>query len=69
MTDAQPTLITDRELVIAMTRALWADEARRAGVAEGDIWRSVFLRWRIERGGGVTVVVQGLGRMRPLGEP
>ncbi len=69
MTNAKPTIITDRAIIEAMTHALWADEARRVGVAEGDILRSVFLRWRVVRGGGVTVVVQGLGRMRPLGEP
>ncbi len=69
MPNAKPAIITDRAIITAMTRALWADEARRAGVAEADIPRSVFLRWRVVRSGGVTVVVQGLGRMRPLEEP
>ncbi len=61
-------LITDRQLIVEMQCCLWRDEARRAGVAEADIERSVFLRWRVERGGGVRIVVYGLGRMRPLGE-
>ncbi len=69
MANAKPTIITDHTIIEAMTRALWADEARRMGVAEGDIPRTVFLRWRVEQGGGVAIVVQGLGRMRPLEEP
>ncbi len=69
MPNEQPKIITDRETIAKMQRALWADEARRAGVAEADIPRTLFLRWRVVRGGGVAVVVQGLGRMRPLGEP
>ena len=59
-------IITDRETIAKMTRALWADEARRAGVAEADIPRSVFLRWRIEQCGGVMAAVYGLGRIRAM---
>ncbi len=69
MPNAKPKVITDRALIAAMIHALQQDEARRAGVAERDIERTLWTRWRIARAGGVTVVVQGLGRMRPLEEP
>jgi hypothetical protein len=65
MTDA-PQLITDRALVAAMLHALEADAARRAGVAEADIARSLFLAWRVAQAGGVAVVTQGLGRMQRM---
>jgi hypothetical protein len=64
--DAKPTIITDRALVAAMQRAIWRDEARHAGVAEADIERSVFLRWRVAQAGGAQVAVYGLGRIQPV---
>ncbi|HXU82490.1 MAG TPA: hypothetical protein VN914_13905 [Polyangia bacterium] len=67
MTDAQQ-LITDGVLIEEMKRAIWRDDARHAGVAEADIERSVFLRWRIARAGGPQVAVYGLGRIQAAGE-
>lgn len=57
--------ITTPALIDEMRRAIWRDDARRAGVAEADIERHVWLAWRIARAGGVGVVIQGLGRMQP----
>ncbi len=50
-------LVTGGKLVQEMQRCIWRDEARHALIAEGDIERSVFLRWLLERRGGVTAVV------------
>ncbi len=50
-------LVTDSKLVQEMQRCIWRDEARRALIAEGDIERSVFQRWLLERRGGVPFVV------------
>ena len=36
---------------------MWRDDARHAGVLERDIERSVFVRWLLERRGGVGTVV------------
>ncbi len=55
---AQATqLVTDSQLVQEMRRCIWRDEARQALIAEGDIERSVFVRWLLERRGGVPAVV------------
>ncbi len=55
MTHAQ--LVTDRQLVEEMRRCMWRDDARHAGVLEANIERSAFVRWLLERRGGVAAVV------------
>ncbi len=55
MTNAK--LVTDGKLVEEMRRCMSRDDARHAGVLEADIERSVFVRWLLERRGGVTAVV------------
>lgn len=70
MVATMPRLITDHTtLVDELQRALWRDAARRAGIAEADIERSVWFKWRVERAGGVAVVIRGLGRMQRMVEP
>ena len=44
-------LILDVRAVEQMKRSIWRDEARRAGVWERDIERTVFWRWRLIRDG------------------
>ena len=57
MTDA-PQHIPDSKLIEAMKRAVWRDDARHAGIAEADIERSVFLRWRLVRAGRVDLMAR-----------
>jgi hypothetical protein len=66
--NARKRLITDGQLIEEMKRAIWRDDARHAGVAEPDIERTVFFRWRIARAGGPQVAVYGLGRIRAASE-
>ncbi len=73
MPNAKPTLITDPQVIAEAEEMIWRTDtrqrARDANVAPIDVNRHVFLAWRVRRGGGVAVVVQGLGRMRPVEEP